>query len=300
MTERSRSSPFSGPVPRLASPSAVTALARHYGIPLQGRLGQNFLIDGNVAGRIADALELDSADTVLEIGPGMGALTQELLERARRVVAVEIDPVLATLLEDVLGDHEGLHIIRGDARRLSFPELLPGPGPWKAVGNLPYYATSPLLFKLLETAPPFDTIVVMVQREVAQRIVASPGGKDYGVLSVNVQYRSQAEILFHVPPTVFIPRPEVHSAVVRLRPHPKPETLPVPPDHMAAVVRAAFSRRRKTIRNALRSAFPPDGVEAALARAHIAGERRAETLSVEEFVQLAAALPPSGHEPSPA
>ena len=195
----------------------------------------------------------------------MGALTQELLERARRVVAVEIDPVLAALLEDVLGDHEGLHIVRGDARRLSFPELLPGPGPWKAVGNLPYYATSPLLFKLLETTPPFYTIVVMVQREVAQRIVASPGGKDYGVLSVNVQYRSKAEILFHVPPTVFIPRPEVHSAVVRLAPTRSRNPSLFLRSIWPAVVRAAFSRRRKTIRNALRSAFPPDAVEAALA-----------------------------------
>lgn len=293
MTERSPTNRFPGPVPRLASPRAVTSLARHYGIPLQGRLGQNFLIDGNVAGRIADALELDPSESVLEIGPGMGALTQELLERARRVVAVEIDPVLADVLEDVLGGDEGLHIVRGDARRLSFAELLPGPGPHKAVGNLPYYATSPLLFKLLETMPPFHTIVVMVQREVAQRIVASPGGKDYGVLSVNVQYRSKAEILFSVPPTVFIPRPEVHSAVVRLRPHPQPDALPVSPSHMESVVRAAFSRRRKTIRNALRSAFAADAVEAALESAHIAGERRAETLSVEEFVQLAAALPPS-------
>lgn len=290
---------------RLATPSGVAEVLQRYDLAPRKGLGQNFLVDRNVLRQIVAAARLSPDDTIIEIGPGLGVLTWALAETARTVIAVEVDAGLVRWLERLLRRRDNVRLIHADALQVDLQPLLaahpPGPeGAYKVIANLPYYITTPLLMRLLEEALPLDSIVVMVQREVAQRIVASPGGKDYGVLSVNVQYRSQAEILFHVPPTVFIPRPEVHSAVVRLRPHPKPETLPVPPDHMAAVVRAAFSRRRKTIRNALRSAFPPDGVEAALARAHIAGERRAETLSVEEFVQLAAALPPSGHDPSPA
>lgn len=282
----------------LASPRVVARLIQEHGLEIKRRLGQNFLIDGNVADRIVAALDPSPDDGVLEIGPGLGVLTQRLLERVGAVVAVEIDPDLVAVLQQVLGSHPRLTIIRGDARKVDWAPLLAGVRVRKAVGNLPYYATTPLVFRLLESQPPFSTIVLMVQREVAERMAADPGGKDYGALSVNVQYRCRVETILHVPPTAFLPRPEVHSTVVRLTARTEP--LPVPPSRLAEAVRAAFSRRRKTLRNALRSAFPPDAVAAALAAAGIDGERRPETVSVAEFARLAAALPPSGHVPESA
>lgn len=273
----------------LATPTAVQSLLRAYGLQISRRLGQNFLIDGNLAQRIVDAAQLQGDECVLEIGPGLGALTQRLVERAAQVTAIELDRGLVAILQDVLGHCPNLRIIRGDARSVPLDELFPPGCRRKAVANLPYYATTPLLFRLLEAQPPFSLMVVMVQREVAERIHARPGSKDYGALSVNVQYQCQVEWIALVPPSVFYPRPEVESAVLRLTPHPGP--LPQPPSHLARVVKVAFSQRRKTLRNALRSGFSPGQVEAALEAAALSGERRAETLTVEEFTRLAAALP---------
>lgn len=282
----------------LASPRVVARLIREHGLEIKRRLGQNFLVDGNVADRIVAALDPSPDDAVLEIGPGLGVLTQRLLERAGTVVAVEIDADLVAVLERVLGPHPRLKLVRGDARKVNWAPLLAEARVRKAVGNLPYYATTPLVFRLLESEPPFATIVLMVQREVAERMAADPGGKDYGALSVNVQYRCRVETILHVPPAAFFPRPDVHSTVVRLTARSGP--LPVPPARLAQTVRAAFSRRRKTLRNALRSAYPPDAVNAALAAADIDGQRRPETLSVAEFARLAAVLPLAEEFPEPA
>lgn len=277
------------PVANLATPRAVQHLLRAYGLQASRRLGQNFLIDGNLAQRIVDAAQLEGDECVLEIGPGLGALTQRLVERAAQVVAIELDRGLVAILQDVLGERPNLRIIHADARTVPLGQLFPPGCRRKAVANLPYYVTTPLLFRLLEAQPPFSLMVLMVQREVAERMTARPGGKEYGALSVNVQYLCRVEWIALVPPSVFYPRPEVESAVVRLTPYPGP--LPQPPAHVARVVKAAFSQRRKTLRNALRSGFPAAAVESALEAAALGGERRAETLTVEEFVRLAAALP---------
>lgn len=282
---------------RLATPSGMAAVLAHYGLAPRKGLGQNFLVDRHIVAKILDAAQLTPTDTVLEIGPGLGVLTWELATRVQSVIAVEVDAGLMRWLGDLFAGHPRVRLVHGDALEVDLAALLqehpPGPGgSAKVLANLPYYITSPLLMRLLEEGLPLSLLVVMVQKEVARRLTARPGSKDYGALSVAVQLRATVETVTAVPPGVFFPPPEVESAVVRLA------LRPLPPEagdgsFVSAVVRAAFGQRRKTLRNALQGAAGPwdkTAVPAALAAAGIDGSRRGETLSVEEFVRLAAAL----------
>jgi len=281
----------------LATPSGVAAVLRHLGLSPRKALGQNFLVDRNIVAKILDAAQLAPEDTVLEIGPGLGVLTWELARRARSVVAVELDAGLVRWLRALFAGQPNVRLVHGDALTVDLAGLLaahpPGPGgSAKVLANLPYYITSPLLMRLLEEGLPISLAVVMVQKEVARRLLARPGTKDYGALSVAVQLRTHAEIVAPVPPGVFFPPPEVESAVVRLTLRPLPEEVE-DAAFFSAVVRAAFAQRRKTLRNALQSGaglWDKDAVPAALAEAGIDGGRRGETLSVAEFVRLSAAL----------
>lgn len=291
---------------RLATPSGVAAVLEQYGLAPNKALGQNFLVDGNVLRRIVAAAELTAADTVLEIGPGLGVVTAHAARTARHVVAIEVDKGLFRWLTTFLGPYDNVHLVHEDALKTDLAGLLaahrPAPGgAYKVLANLPYYITTPLLMRLLEENLPIDSAVVMVQREVARRLGAVPATKDYGALSVAVQLRADVETVADVSPGVFFPRPQVQSSVVRLRLKPLPPEAP-PESLLFAVVRAAFGQRRKTLRNALRHAaasgrhrspadvvaWTKDDVDAALAAAEVDGRRRGETLSPADFVTLAA------------
>lgn len=287
----------------LYSPAVIRELLERHGLRPNKALGQNFLADRNILGRIVAASEIAPGDVVLEIGAGLGSLTQALLEAGARVIAIEKDNGLAKALAELFSSCDNAIIVHGDALRLDWAELvhahgplllqdtataLPRTIPCKVVANLPYYITSPLLMHLLEGDLDWERAVVMVQREVAQRLVAAPGTKEYGALTVGVQYRARIERLGPVPPTVFVPPPAVASEIVRLKP--KPE-LPVVGKSFPSLVKAAFGQRRKTLRNALRQlSLAPAQIEEALTRAGISAERRGETLSVEEFVILSKAI----------
>lgn len=295
---------------RLATPSGVAAVLETYGLAARKSLGQNFLIDRNVLARIVATARLHPDDVVLEIGPGLGVLTRELSRECLSVIAVEVDSGFVRWLTDMLaGDTSAANVqlVHEDALEVDLAGLLaarpPGPaGTYKVVANLPYYITSPLLMRFLEEGHPFSSIVVLVQREVARRLDAAPGTKDYGALSVAVQLRADVEMIAVVSPGAFYPSPTVDSAVVRLTMRDFPE----PVAHGAllrAVVRAAFGQRRKTVRNALRHAAPDwtdiAGVHAnemsglidsALALANVDGTRRGETLTPVEFIRVANAF----------
>jgi 16S rRNA (adenine1518-N6/adenine1519-N6)-dimethyltransferase len=270
----------------LATPGAVRRLIEAYGFRLKKSLGQNFLVDRNILDKIIRVAELQPSDIVLEIGPGVGGLTQALAEAGAFVVAVEIDRNLVAILGEVLADYPQIRVVHGDALQLPLAELLPAGRACRVVANLPYYITSPLLLKLFEEQLPLSMAVVMVQREVAQRIVAKPGSKEYGALSVAIAYHAEAEIVASVSRSVFFPPPNVDSSVLRLLPRP----FPYPAADAATfstVVRAAFGQRRKTLRNALRTAV--NHTSTVLERAAIDGNRRGETLSPAEFGQLSLA-----------
>lgn len=290
---------------RIVTPSGVRDVLERYGLAARKSLGQNFLVDRAALDRIVEAAALHPDDVVLEIGPGLGVLTRELAVRCRRVVAVELDRGFARWLRRLFApDPAGarVQLVEGDALEVDLAALLAqGPpgvnGSYKAVANLPYYITSPLLMRLLEEEHPFSLLVVMVQKEVAQRLIAAPGTKDYGALSVAVQLRADVDVVATVAPGAFYPPPAVDSAVVRLVLRPFPEPVE-DPGLLRDAVRAAFGQRRKTVRNAWRRAAawdgPADGLagalDAALKAADVDGRRRGETLTPVEFVQAANAL----------
>lgn len=259
--------------------------------------GQNFLLEPKFVAKIIDAADLDKNQTVLEIGPGLGALTRQLAERAKQVVAVEIDGELVTLLQDILAPYDNVTVHHGDAMKVDLEQLVQSatgepkePVPFSVVANLPYYITTPIVMRLLEQNWHWQNMVLMVQKEVAERMVAVPGGKDYGALSLGVQYRARASIVTVVPPTVFYPRPQVDSAVVLLENRTEP---PVQVDNeriLFAVIKAAFAQRRKTLLNALGNsgiAGDKEQVQQVLADCGILPQRRGETLSLEEFADIA-------------
>ena len=243
--------------------------------------------------RIAAAAELTEEDAVLEIGPGIGTLTQHLAERAGKVLAVEIDRALIPILEESLADYDNVEILQGDILEQNLDELAEklGGRPIKVVANLPYYITTPILMTLLESKLPIVSITVMVQREVAERMQASPGGKDYGSLSLAVQYYAAAEIVANVPPHCFLPRPKVGSAVICLK---KYREKPVQAENEALlfrIIRASFNQRRKTLVNGLKNAgFAKDKITAALQALELPETVRGETLSLAQFAALSAAL----------
>lgn len=279
----------------LASPRTLKELLGARGLRPRKGLGQNFLVDRRALAAIVAAVDPTPQDVILEIGPGPGVLTRALCQRAGRVVAVEVDQHMVSLLEETLAGCGNVQVVWANALEADLAALLAAhlaPGQRaKCAANLPYYITSPLLFRLLEEDLPLARIVVMVQREVAQRMVAPPGSPDYGALSVAVQYYTEPRLVARVPRGAFWPPPEVDSAVVAMevRLHPP---VDAPRQALFAVVRAAFGQRRKTVANALAGGLGLDraAVEVALAAAGVDPGRRGETLSLAEFAAIARAL----------
>lgn len=278
-------------------PVRMRAILNKHNIRLRKNLGQNFLIDGNIVRKIVAASGLQLTDVVVEIGPGAGTLTAALAAAAGQVVAVEVDRGLLPVLAETLAGLKNVTVVHGDAMEMDFDRLVAGitespAQAYKVVANLPYYITTPLIMRLLRQKFHIADLVLMVQLEVAARLVARPGSKDYGALTVAVQYYCRPEILFRVPRTVFFPQPEVDSAVVRLVRRQEPAVAVVDEDLFFALVRGAFGQRRKTAANALAGANIVAGWtrpvwEEMLSRVGIDPRRRGETLGLEEFAALA-------------
>lgn len=277
----------------LGNPQNTIAVLQKYKFNFQKKFGQNFLIDTHVLDKIIDAAGITKEDFVLEIGPGIGTMTQYLCENAREVVAVEIDKNLIPILEDTLSDYRNVTVINQDILKLDIPALAKEKNdgkPIKVVANLPYYITTPIIMGLFESHVPIDSITIMVQKEVADRMQVGPGTKDYGALSLAVQYYAKPEIVANVPPNCFMPRPKVGSAVIRLTRHAAP---PVKVDNekwMFDIIRASFNQRRKTLANGLSNSdkidLPKDVITEAIAKLGKGESVRGESLSLEEFAAL--------------
>lgn len=281
----------------LATPAGTARVLRAYGLRPRKRWGQHFLVSRRALDRILEAAGLTPEDAVLEVGAGLGTLTVALAQRAGRVIAVEIDPALLPPLSAAVGVFPNVAVVHADILRVDPEALLSGAtGPRKIVANLPYNVASPLIVSLLERPLGLERMVMTVQREVAQRLAAGPGTKDYGALSVAVQFRAQAEIVGRIPPSGFFPSPDVESAIVRLVVRPAPPVQVTDEAAFFRVVRAAFAQRRKTLRNTVAAvlALPPAQVEAACREAGIDPRRRGETLTLAEFAALTEALAGSG------
>ncbi len=269
------------------TPSETIALLKRHDIHLRKGLGQHFLVDNNVILKILDVAQVHSSDVILEIGPGAGPLTKALADHARRVVAVEVDKRIAAVFRENVTE-DNVVLVQADALRLE-PEQTGSPSPSKLVSNLPYNIAVPLLFHLLETFGSLKSAVVMVQKEVAERMTAKPRTKEYGAVTVKLSFLSTPRRLFNVPPSVFVPPPRVESSVVRL----ELRRPPAQKDWLFRVVDAAFSQRRKKLLNSLASAFPAfekDKIGNALSSASIPAGARAEELAPEAFEKLAVAL----------
>ena len=270
--------------PKIADISATRHILKAFDLRASKKLGQNFLIDSGVVQKIVDAAEISAGDEVLEIGPGIGTLTQGLLEAGAKVTAVELDKKLPAVLAETLAGYENFKLIQGDILKVDVEKIMPQN--FKVVANLPYYITTQILLTLLEKKLPVTKIVTMVQKEVAERMTAAPNSKIYGAMTVAVQFRADVKIAFEVPPSAFLPRPEVTSAVVVCDVRESPFKV-ADENYFIKVVRAAFGQRRKTLLNSLMGAgFNREKILAALEVAKILPERRAETLSIEDFVNL--------------
>ncbi len=281
----------------LSDPKETIAVLQRYNFNFQKKFGQNFLIDGHVIEKIIAAAGIGKDDVVLEIGPGIGTLTQRLCEAAGDVVAVEIDRNLIPILTgDTCKNYANLQIISGDIMKTDIPEILRpfGKRPVKVVANLPYYITTPILMKLLEERLPIESITVMVQKEVAERMETGPGTKDYGALSLAVQYYSEPYLAANVPANCFMPRPNVGSAVIRLTIHEEPPVNVKDEKHMFALIRASFNQRRKTLVNGIGNAaelpYSKEQVAAALTKLGISETVRGEALTLADFAALSDAL----------
>lgn len=275
-------------IDRLYKPKKLSEVLSKYGFRFTKSLGQNFLIDGNIVRKIADAAEIDEEDNVIEIGPGVGTLTEELALRAKKVVAIEIDEKLRELHKETLA-LENVKVIYGDFLDIDLKVLTEkefGDESFKVVANLPYYVTTPIIEKLVLSNTNLISITVMVQKEVAKRLSAGPGGKDYGSLSVFINYYTDCKYRFQVSRSVFMPKPNVDSAVLSLKMKDREE---VDTDFLFKVVRAAFTTRRKTILNSLSNSklnYTKDEIKKALELSGVDERRRAETLDLREFIVL--------------
>ena len=273
--------------PEIASPAVTRHILKSFGLHASKRLGQNFLVDGAVVKDIVAAAEIVAGDRVLEIGPGIGTLTQGLLEAGAHVTAVELDKKLPAVLAETLASYDHLHVVPGDILKTDIRALMENQ-PFKVAANLPYYITTPILLALLEQHLPITHIVTMVQKEVAERMIAAPGSKIYGALSVAVQYHTEPRIVREVAPRSFIPAPEVASAVIACRKREKPPVEVEDERMFFRVVRAAFGQRRKTLANALLGVgASKTAVRRALEEVGIDAQRRGETLCLAEFAHLA-------------
>ena len=280
-------------IPVIADPKVTRHILSAFHLRASKRLGQNFLVDAGVVRAIVDAADLSPADTVLEIGPGIGTLTQGLAESGARIVAVELDKKLPAVLAETLRGYDNVTVVPGDILKLDILRILNlGAGErFKVVANLPYYITTPILMALLEQHLPIERMVTMVQKEVAVRMTARPGSKDYGALSVAVQYHTDARIVMDVPPRAFMPAPEVTSAVIACRVRETPAVRPSDEKLFFRLVRAAFGQRRKTLLNALTGAgLTKEQCRAGLAAAGIAESLRGEQLSLADFARLSDAV----------
>ena len=272
--------------PIIASPQVTQHILNRFKLRADKKLGQNFLIDENVVRQIVEAAELSEADTVLEVGPGIGTLTQGLAESKAQVVAVELDTRLLPVLATTLEGYDNVRVVHGDILKVNIMEEVGAPE-FKVCANLPYYITTPIIFALLEKRLPMERLVAMVQKEVAERMAAQPGGKEYGALSVAIQYYTEPEIAFIVPPTSFIPAPAVDSAVIVCKRRAKPPVEVCDEALFFRVVKAAFSLRRKMLSNSLKNmGVKGEQVAKWLELAGVDGKRRAETLSLEDFAKL--------------
>lgn len=276
--------------PKISEPGVTRHILKAFDLHASKRLGQNFLIHGGTVEAIVETADICPGDRVLEIGPGIGTLTQGLAEAGASVTAVELDKKLPAVLAETLSGYDRVRIVGGDILKTDIPALM-GEEPFKVVANLPYYITTPILLTLLERRLPITRIVTMVQREVAERMIALPGGRDYGALSVAVQYYTEPRLAIEVSPRCFLPPPAVESAVMDCVVRKTPPVAVEDEKHFFRVVRAAFGQRRKTIGNALKSlGLPRDILQGALSKAGIDPLRRGETLSLSEFAALAGAL----------
>ena len=282
---------------KLIEAKNTISFLKAHDISAKKRYGQNFLIDEHVLCRIIEGSGITKDDMVLEIGPGIGTLTQVLCERAGHVIAVEIDKDMIPLLNENLSEYDNYELINEDILKINLAALLGENKKARVVANLPYYITTPIIMQLLENKLPIESITVMVQKEVADRMQAKPGGKDYGALTLAVRYYSQAEVIASVPPSCFIPRPGVDSAVIRLSCYDKPPVQAKDEEKLFEIIKAAFAQRRKTLANALKN-YPKlclsrERVEAALTEMGLNADIRGEKLSLTEFAELTDLLFPS-------
>ena len=276
--------------PKIASREVTMHILKAFGLRMSKKLGQNFLIDARIVQGIVDAAEVKPGDRVLEIGPGIGTLTQGLAEAGADVTAVELDKKLPAVLKETLKAYDNVRIVPGDILKVNIPEIM-GEAPFKVAANLPYYITTPILMALLERHLPITHMVTMVQKEVAERMTAKPCSRINGALSVAVQYYTEPEIVLDVPPRSFIPAPEVMSVVVSCRVRKEPAVAVRDEKLFFRVVKAAFGQRRKTLMNALKGGgFQKEAVRDALEKSGIDPTRRGETLTLEEFGRLADAF----------
>lgn len=281
----------------LGSPKNTIEIIQRYQFAFQKKFGQNFLIDPHVLDKIVDAAGLTKDDFVLEIGPGIGTMTQYLAEKAKAVAAVEIDKNLIPILKETLQDYDNITIINDDILKVDIGRLAEeyhGGKPIKVVANLPYYITTPIIMGLFESDVPIDNITVMVQKEVADRMQVGPGTKDYGALSLAVQYYAEPYIVANVPPNCFIPRPKVGSAVIRLTKHKQPAVTVKDSKLMFKLIRASFNQRRKTLLNGLNNSpelpFTKEQIIAAIHSLGVSPTVRGEALTLKQFAQLSNVL----------
>ena len=282
---------------KLGNPKNTIEVIQKYDFDFQKKFGQNFLIDERVLEKIISAAEVNKEDFVLEIGPGIGTMTQYLAENAREVMAVEIDKNLIPILSDTLSAYDNVSILNADILKVDIAKIVEeknGGKPVKVVANLPYYITTPIIMGLFESHVPIDSITVMVQKEVADRMQSGPGTKDYGALSLAVQYYAEPYVVANVPPNCFMPRPKVGSAVIQLVRYEEP---PVQVDNeklMFRLIRASFNQRRKTLVNGLKNSqeldFSKEEIEKAMAETGIPVNVRGEALTLAEFADLANAF----------
>lgn len=277
----------------LGNPKNTIEIIQKYEFMFQKKFGQNFLIDAHVLEKIISAAGITKDDCVLEIGPGIGTMTQYLAENAGHVVAVEIDRNLIPILKETLADYDNVTVINEDILRVDIKALAEEYNdgkPIKVVANLPYYITTPIIMGLFESGVPIDNITVMVQKEVADRMKEGPGSKDYGALSLAVQYYAEPEIVANVPPNCFIPRPNVGSAVIRLTRHKEMPVEVKDPALMFKIIRASFNQRRKTLQNGLGNAselpYTKEQIAAAITEMGLTPTIRGEALSLAQFAQL--------------
>lgn len=281
----------------LGTPSATKEIINKYSFAFQKKFGQNFLIDSNVLESIIRGAEITKDDFVLEIGPGIGTMTQYLCEAARQIVAVEIDKMLIPILEDTLSEYDNVEVINQDVLKVDIKSLAEEKNngkPIKVVANLPYYITTPIIMGLFESGVPIDSITIMVQKEVADRMQTGPGSKDYGALSLAVQYYATAKVILNVSATCFMPRPNVDSAVIKLTRHKEPTVNVTDEKLMFKIIRASFNQRRKTLVNGLKNSpelsFSKEQIVKAIEKIGKPETIRGEALTLEEFAELANAF----------